>query len=384
MTNNPTLYLLDASALTAAKSRIHQGDAALQPAYARLQQDADTALSLAPLSVMDKSAVPPSGDKHDYYSVGPYWWPNPDTEDGLPYVRRDGEVNPERENYDSEPLKRLIEAVDVLALMAYYSGEIRYTAHAAQLLRTWFLDEATRMNPHLEYGQAIPGICEGRGIGIIDTRLLSRTVDATGLLRGSDPGSREWTAGDERGMVRWFRAYLNWLLTSKHGRDEASEHNNHGTWYDVQAAAMALRLDDRERAYQILSQNSSRRIASHVDPNGSQPKELVRTRSLSYSVMNLIGMMDLASLGRHVGVDLWQYSRGERPLVRLALDWLIEHALEQEWTREQITAFDYREFVPALRRAALAYHAPEYEAWITRLPIENANAHRAHLLYPAL
>src|SRR5690606_4692146 len=200
----PRVFLLDGEALLKTRQRVREGDPALAPAVEKLRDKADETLEPGPYSVMDKDLVPPSGDKHDYYSFGPYWWPDPDKPDGLPYIRRDGEVNPKRDTGDRRPMGRMGGAVETLALAYFFTGDERYAEHAARLLRVWFLDEATRMNPHLEYGQAVPGRNKGRGIGIIDTAGLPRLVDAIGLLEGS----QHWSEADQQGMQEWFGEYL--------------------------------------------------------------------------------------------------------------------------------------------------------------------------------
>ncbi|MCB0126272.1 MAG: alginate lyase family protein [Caldilineaceae bacterium] len=374
--NHPELLLWSATCLTDAKQQLAHADAPLQPAYQKLLRDAKQALAAGPFSVFDKPMVAPSGDKHDYYSVGPYWWPNPETSDGLPYIRRDGEVNPERERYDASARSQMESAVITLALAWYFTGDERYAIHATHLLRTWFLDPATRMNPHLAYGQAIPGICDGRGIGIIETHNFPTLLDAVALLRTSP----HWREEDQRGFSQWFRAYLDWLLTSKHGRDEAVERNNHGTWYDVQVAAFALFVGDQQAARRALSENTPERIITQIEPDGSQPHELARTRSLSYSVMNLLGLMDAADLGQQVGVDLWHFVTGDGRGIRRAVDYLVHHALEQPWPNQQITPATSIVLLPVLYRAAIAYGEPAYLDQMAFLPAEHTRQ-RSHLLY---
>src|ERR1044071_8508612 len=78
-----------------------------------------------------------------------------------------------------------------------------FTAAAVKHLQAWFVDPATRMNPSLEYSQAIKGRFTGRGIGVVDTVHLAEVALGTEALRGSKALSTEI----ERGVVDWFRDY---------------------------------------------------------------------------------------------------------------------------------------------------------------------------------
>ena len=377
----PQLFLGNADSLCALRKRRSDSDT-LSPGLERLRREADAVLSAGPFSVMDKATVPPGGDKHDYLSYGPYWWPNPETEDGLPYVRRDGEVNPERDTLDNKPFAELCATVETLSLAFFFIEHAAYAEHAARLLRIWFLDATTRMNPHLEFGQAIPGVCEGRGIGIIDTATrLPGLIDALGLLAGSPA----WTAADAAGLRDWMGRYLTWLRESEKGRDEARQHNNHGTWYDAQAVALALFLDRPEVAREILETAGERRVAAHIEPDGRQPHELARTRAFSYSVMNLRGLFDLATLGQQVVVDLWRYPAPEGPSLGAALDFLLPYALgDMPWSYPQITPFNApAALLPLVRRARQVYGEDRYGAADRRLSALVPPDARTHLLYPA-
>ena len=333
-------------------------------ALTQLLADADRLLATTPASVMDKTIVPPSGDKHDYMSQAPYWWPDPQKPDGRPYIRRDGERNPEINRLpDHDNLGRLTSAVGTLGLAYRLQPRPEYARQAARLTRVWFLDAATRMNPHLKFGQGIPGINEGRGIGIIETRGLPELLD--GIIAIS--GSPAWTAADEAGLQAWMRDYAAWLTTSTHGQEESRNGNNHETWYDVQVAALALYTGERDLARKTL-EGSRARIDRHFQPDGRQPRELERTRSFDYSEFNLTAFFDLAVLGERVGVDLWHYRSADGRSLRGGLDFLVPYAAgEKKWDFDQITPFRGSTISNILRRGAVAWREPKYRALADKL-----------------
>lgn len=336
------------------------------PAPTKLERDAQKALTAGPFSVVSKAVVPPSGDKHDYMSQAPYFWPDPKSPNGLPYIRRDGERNPEIDKITDHRVKDQMEAaVETLARAYSVKREEVYAAKAAQLLRSFFLDPETRMNPNLQFGQGIPGVNTGRGIGLIETRGLTRVVDAIGLLAGS----KHWTTADQKGMEDWFGKFLQWMLESKNGRDEAAAKNNHGTFYDVQVVSFALFLGKRDLAKSVLEAAKTKRIAVQVEPDGRQPLELVRTKAWSYSVGNLDGLMQLADLGDRVGVDLWNYQTRDGRSIRRALDFLTPFALgEKKWAYQQLGDWPPQMLFPLIRRAASHYTDPEFKSLLARVP----------------
>jgi Alginate lyase len=346
------------------------------PAAAELLAAAEHDLHLKPMSVMDKGITPPSGDKHDYMSQAPYWWPDPTKPDGKPYIRRDGERNPEINKLpDHDNLGRLTSAVGTLGLAYRLSKKLEYAEHAALLTRVWFLDPALRMNPHLKFGQGIPGINDGRGIGIIETRGLPDLLD--GITSIANSGT--WTKADEVGLQRWMRDYLTWLTTSTHGLEEAKNGNNHETWYDVQVASLALFTGQRDLARKTL-EGSRARIDRQFLPDGRQPRELERTRSFDYSEFNLTAFFNLAVLGQRVGVDLWNDHTTDGKSLRRGLDFLVPYAAgEKKWDFDQITPFRGSTISDVLRRGAVAWNEPAYRALADKL---GGGSERVRLLYP--
>jgi hypothetical protein len=362
------VFLLDAAYLQQSRRQIAQHDPVVAPAWDALRADAAAALASPRFSVVDKSATPPSGNKHDYMTQAPYWWRDPTKPNGLPYIRRDGERNPELAKLpDHGAMDGMAGAVNTLALAGYFGGDARYGAKAAELLRAWFIDPATRMNPSLTYAQFIPGINTGRGIGLIETRGLTRLVDSIGLLESAGA----LTTDDVRALRNWFATFVTWMRQSANGREEASAKNNHGTYYDLQVAVYSLFVDQRDVARRVLEEARIKRIAAQIQPDGSQPLELARTRSFSYSVMNIDGLTQLATVADRVGVDLWSYtpSGHKGPAIREGLLYLSPHALgDAKWPHQQIGEWDPASLFPVLRRAAPHYTDAEFRTVLQRLP----------------
>lgn len=209
------------------------GDKELDATVARLRRDADSFMKVEPFSVTSATCKRPSGDQHDYISLSFYCWPDPKNPDG-PWIIKDGQMNPEvmTSKYSNSALWKMSEHVNRLSMAWYFTGEERYAAYATKLLRVFFLDASTRMNPNLKYAQFrpdVPSKSSGTSLGIIETCDLTKVVDAIGLLAGS----ASWTASEQKGMESWFVAYLDWLLKSSFGKEESNRIQNHGTWYDA-------------------------------------------------------------------------------------------------------------------------------------------------------
>lgn len=351
-TDIPTAYW-ESSQLSAQKEEAKNPTEELEQTLSVLRHNADLALTRGPYSVMYKQDIPPSGDKHDYMSFSRYWWPNPNTADGLPYVRHDGRVNRRlRQRGDRDQIGMLFEDIETLSLAYYFLDNEQYARHALQLIRTWFLDPETKMNPHLKYGQAVPGRAEGRGVGIIDTRGSIILLDAVELLAANDAVPEETM----RQLRDWFTDYLEWLRTSDLGQEEARAENNHGSWYAAQASRIALFVGQDEIAEDIVRQVQNERIPAQFREDGSQPEELERTQSLHYSCFNLDALSVVARVGERLGINLWN-AADTRKSLQPGIDFLLPYLTgESVWNYPQIQEFSLsRGSIQFLRMASVRY-----------------------------
>lgn len=356
----PKTIVLDGEILAKDhKAYVSKSDPGLIEAVKKINDKADGIVKAGKIyCVINKLQAPPSRDKHDYMSQAPYWWPDPAKPNGLPYIRRDGQRNPELSRIsDSIEKDRMLDDAETLSLAYFFTSDEKYATQAAAVVRAWFLDSKTKQNPNLNFSQGIPGISTGRGIGLIETRELYRVIDSSILLEGS----RAWTRDAREGLKKWFGDFLQWMIDSPIGKDEADELNNHGTYYDVQVIAYAIFTGRRDLAIKQLNFTKDR-IRTQIEPDGSQPKELVRTLSWGYTNMNLTGFFTLARLAESVGVDLWNYKTPDGRSIRQAFLWLLPFVRnEKKWTYEQIKPRTFGQTIHLLNIAARKYQDPEYK-----------------------
>ncbi|QDT67881.1 Alginate lyase [Planctomycetes bacterium MalM25] len=376
----PTTVYWDGEHLERVRNAPAERDRQVVKSLKQLGRAAAEALRHEPYSVTDKDLLPPSGDKHDYMSFSRYWWPNPDTDDGLPYVRRDGVVNRELVSRgDRERLGSFCDDVEALALAAYLLDREPCAAHARRMLRVWFLDPETRMSPNLSYGQAVPGVSEGRGPGILDTRHFVRVIESVHLLESL--GAIDKEMGEE--LREWFDKYLAWLRESDIGRHEQAAKNNHGVWYDAQTAAIAVFIGEKELARRILIDLRDRRLPAAVEPDGSQPQELRRTMSLHYSLFSLSAYAMAARVGEAVGLDLWRpadpAANGCERALRYAAPYV---ARQDEWPHTQIKRYTISDSQSHLfYLAASAFEDPQYLKLLENAPRRDGDLRMAPLLF---
>ncbi len=290
----------------------------------KLRVDADTILS-KPLMLITNVKLPrPSGDIHDYISVAPYWWPNPDTPDGLPWVGRDGYVNPDTRTgvHPSAMYGR----IQTLALACFYLGDNGYSEYARRQLYGWFVDPETRTNPNAKYGQSVPGVAEGRGAGLIEFCQANSLYNAIGILECMGLIDEELVSK----LKAWFYDFANWMLTHELGVRIDTTCDNHASWYSANLLGTAVFTERPALIKKLCYTLHYRRIKNSIKPDGSQPEELRRTKAMMYSFYNLSALSIACNLSakngyaENWGVDM---NSGECRL-KMAVDFLYPYVLD--------------------------------------------------------
>ncbi|MCR2793525.1 alginate lyase family protein [Microbacterium sp. zg.Y625] len=297
------LTYLDYSELRFVRDQFRAGEPEIVSAVTELTREADSLLGIPPASVTDKTALAASGNPHDFYAIGGYSWPNPETPDGLPYQYRDSETNPEALNstaFDKGRYEDMTARVATLGLAYFYTSDTRYSTHATRLLRAWFIDPTTRMNPHFRYAAARPGVWDGHFTGTIEGVFLIEMLDYVALIGDSS----EWTSSDDEALRSWFRELSDWLAHSPFGRREIFSTNNHGSYLLAQILAFATYGREYERARRVIPL-ARRELRRQIRPDGSMPLEIDRADGWFYSVYGLRAFTVLARLAEHYGENLW-------------------------------------------------------------------------------
>jgi hypothetical protein len=289
-------------------------------AYKSLINNAEKALEEEIIPVTEKTKVAASGNVHDYLSMGPYWWPDPTKPNGLPYIRKDGQRNPELKELDRNKLDRLSKTVRYLSYAYYFSEKEKYAEKAVDNLKIWFLNPKTKMNPNLNYAQMIFGRDNnnGRAEGIIDTYCFVELLDCIQMLSSS----KYMRTADYNNLKQWFSDFLDWMLTSKIGNEESAATNNHGTSFDVQATAVALFTGRIDVADSFINEFAQQRIFAKIEPDGKQPRELERTMALHYSIFNISHAMDLCVLADKRNVDIYSQTSEDGRFIGKAVEFI--------------------------------------------------------------
>lgn len=339
----------------------------------RILKAADAALSLKPISITQTKAPASPAGPHDYYSNGDYWWPDPSKPDGLPYIQRDGQSNPSNFSAHRMELRRLRNAVASLGSAYKITGDDKYAAKAADLLKVFFLDPDTRMNPNLQHAQTVPGAYpNGRGIGIIDTLHLIEVPVAVSAMEKSPSFPAETTAG----LKAWFHDYLDWMISSKNGQDEAAAKNNHSVAFWLQAAVFAAFTGDQPRLAECRRQFKEIFLPKQMAQDGSFPLELKRTKPYAYSIFQLDNMTTLCRVLSTPDEDLWSFQLPDGRGIKKGIAWLEPYLADKsKWPlKPDVQAWEgWPTRQSALLFSGLAFGNPNYlELW-KRLPSDPAD-----------
>ena len=365
----PQLFLIDANKVAAIKKSIKNNET-LAKNIAELIRQSDKLVKKEFGSVMDKKFTPPCGNMHEYMSMARYYWYDSSKSDGKPYIKKDGQKNPEVDKIsDDKNFDGLIAAVHTLSFAYYFTDDEKYAAKATQLIRFWFLDTATMMFPNLNHAQTRTGIDTGVSTGIIDTHNLPDMLDAIGLLRSY----KQWNNADERGIKKWFEDYLEWFLKSDNGKKEREAKNNHGTFYNVQAVPIALFCNKKSVANDLLKKAFDR-LDKQIEPDGKQPLELLRTLALSYSIFNLRAWFTLAEVAEKTKIDFWNYEAKSGGSLKKAIDYLIPFVVDgKPFEYKQINKYKPQDLYVLLLIAAEKFNDEKYIIAAAKIKDSNKN-----------
>jgi hypothetical protein len=311
-----------------------------------------------PETIVSATASRSAGGPHDYFSEADYFWPDPKNPNG-PYVNRDGESNPGNFNTHRLLLIRLSIQVPALAAAWVLTKRPEFATHAAGHLRAWFIEPATRMNPNLQYAQAVHGVSTGRSYGIIDTLHLVEVAQAAIVLNnGGALAESDW-----RGTKNWFAQYLDWMQTSEPGVKERDAKNNHGSCWLLQAGSFALLIGNDGVVRECRDRFKNTIIPTQIAVDGSFPLELARTKPYGYSLFDLDALGMLAQILSTGSDNLWVYTLQDGRGVANCFQFMAPFiANKGSWPyRHDVQYFDdlpVRQ--PSLLFAGLAYRKQEY------------------------
>jgi hypothetical protein len=336
----------------------------------RVLAAADRYLGQQPITVTARSSPRSAGGRHDFFSEGDYWWPDPSNPDG-PYIQRDGKTNPANFVAHRQAMVRLSLHVPALTAAWLLSTRRSYADHAVKHLRAWFVDRATRMNPHLLYAQAIKGRVTGRGIGIIDTIHLVEVVRAASVLELSKAVSPSLITA----VRGWFDQYLTWMTTHEYGIAEREAKNNHGTCWVMQVAEFARFAGHADLLALCRARFKTVLVPGQIAPDGSFPEEIRRTKPYGYSLFNLDALAIVCQILSTDREDLWRFVTADRRGVQTALAFMAPFiADKRRWPHPPDVMYhdEWPMRHAALLFGGLALNEPAYLDLWRRLPPDSS------------
>jgi len=346
----------------------------------QILKEAAWALKQQPVTVTAQSSARSAGGKHDFFSEGDYWWPDPQNPSG-PYVQKDGLTNPDIFVAHRLAMIRFSRIVGALASAYKLTGDKKYVEGALVHLKAWFCNAETLMNPNLLYAQAIQGRFTGRGIGIIDTIHLMEVAQGILVMQVAIGAS---TLKD---LKQWFADYLNWLTTHQYGKDELNAKNNHGTCWVMQVASFAKLTANKKLLDFCRDRYKSVLLPNQMAADGSFPLELARTKPYGYSIFNLDAMSMICQILSVKDDNLWNYETADGKSIKKGIAFLYPFVADKtKWPYQKDVMYweNWPVAQPFLLMGANAYqnnnwlntwktleHEPKVEEVIRNLPIRN-------------
>jgi hypothetical protein len=348
----------------------------------QIMEEAAWAMQQEPITVTAQTSPRSAGGKHDFFSEGDYWWPNPVSVDS-PYIQKDGMTNPDNFVAHRLAMIRFSKIIGALSSAYLLTGDEKYVQQAMKHCKAWFVDTATLMNPNLLYAQAIKGRFTGRGIGIIDTIQLMEVVQ--GLLAMQN--AKSMNSSDLAAIRNWFDQYLQWLTTHKYGKDEMNAANNHGTCWVMQVAAFAKFTGNQKLLEFCSDRYKNVLLPNQMAADGSFPKELARTKPYGYSIFNLDAMTMVCQVLSTNKDDLWNYQTADSKSIKKGIEFLHPYLADKsKWPYQKDVMYweNWPVAQPALVFGANAYsnkewfntwkrldHNPTVEEVIRNLPVRH-------------
>lgn len=334
--NELSLIYFNANLNQLVKKKIREQHPYFLQNYKLLIENAEYLLDFKPNPVINKIRIPPSKNKHDYLSYAPYKWPDTSKVDGLPWTTRDGEINPVSQEYDTD-FKRTQEffsAVEKLTWAFYYSDDDKFAHKAIELIRVWYINKESKVNPNINFGQGVPGAADGRKAGVQEWLQQYHVITALQIFDNAKVLPYETKVQ----MKSWLEYYLNWLLTDKMAIEAGNTGQNHANHYNHQIVGLLIYLDRKEEAKKIIERAKYDRIAAQILPDGKQPKEMGRTRSVHYAALNLWSLIELTFIGRSLDIDLWNFETQDGRSLKQAFNYLSPYIkTPKKWPFKEIS-----------------------------------------------
>ncbi len=327
-------------------------------------QTATSYLDSLPVTVTSTVCERSAGGPQDFYSEGDYWWPDPENPDG-PYIRKDGQTNPENFVAHRHAMIRLSQVVGRQTSAWLLTGDDKFVKNIEKHLYAWFVNPETRMNPSLLYVQAIKGRVTGRGIGIIDAIHLIEVARSVEILEKNNVLPEKLEAA----VNNWFSEFVNWLTTHPYGIDEMNAQNNHGTCWVMQVGMFARLVGNDEVLERCRNRFKNVLLPNQMANNGSFPLELARTKPYGYSLFNLDAFITCAEILSTDSDNFYDYKTPEGLNLKLGAEFLYPYVKDKSAWPYQPDVMYWDEWPvrqPFLLFAGRAYNNPEYiELWKT-------------------